>query len=465
MHFPLFDKSIYSNRRQALQQEIGSGLIVLMGNEESSMNYKDNWYHFRQDSSFLYYFGLDVAGLAAIIDADSSNVVIFGNELSMDDIVWTGLLPSVKEMAAAVGVSQTAPYTAIETYIRKARAVNHTIHILPPYRPENKIKLAEWLQIPLQDVGGQVSLPLIKAVIKQRIIKEAIEVAEIEKAVSISADMHLAGIQCARPGMKEYEVAARVQEVAFAAGGQLSYPIICTVNGETLHNHYHGNMIREGQMLLLDAGAENALHYAGDLTRTFPVGKQFTTQQREVYDIVLASMDHAIGLLKPGVRFYDVHAGACEKLVEGLVSIGIMKGNAAEAVAAGAHTMFFQCGLGHMMGMDVHDMEDLGEQYVGYSDGFHKSKEFGWKSLRLGRAVEPGYVLTIEPGVYIIPSLIDQWAAEKKHTNFIDYKALEGYRNFSGIRVEDNFLVTADGNRKLGKHLPKSAKEIEAMRI
>ncbi|AXY76646.1 aminopeptidase P family protein [Paraflavitalea soli] len=464
MHFTLFNTSVYSSRRQALLQNTGSGLILLMGNEESSMNYKDNTYPFRQDSTFLYYFGLDVAGLAAVLDAESGEVVIFGNELSMDDIVWTGPLPSVKEMAAAVGVSHTAPYNDITTHVRKAQLAGRTVHILPPYRPENRIKLATWLQVPVQDVDRQVSLKLIKAVISQRVIKEDAEVAEIEKAVSISADMHLAGIQYARPGMKEYEVAAKVQEVAFAAGGRLSYPIICTVNGETLHNHYYGNTIREGQMLLLDAGAENDLHYAGDLTRTFPVGKKFTTEQKEVYNTVLASLDHAINLLKPGIRFRDVHAGACEKLVEGLTAIGIMKGNAAEAVAAGAHTLFFQCGLGHMMGMDVHDMEDLGEQYVGYSDDLQKSKEFGWKSLRLGRAVEPGYVLTIEPGVYIIPSLIDQWVAEKKHTNFINYKTLETFRNFSGIRVEDNFLVTADGNRKLGKYLPKSAEEIESLR-
>ncbi|NII24549.1 aminopeptidase P family protein [Pseudoflavitalea sp. X16] len=464
MHFTLFDTAVYKSRRQALLQNMGSGLIVLMGNEESSMNYKDNWYPFRQDSTFLYYFGLDVAGLAAVLDAESGEIVIFGNELSIDDIVWTGPLPSVKEMAATVGVSTTAPYADIATWIRKALFAGRTVHILPPYRPENRIKLAEWMQIPVQDVDSRVSLKLVKAVIRQRVIKEAVEVAEIEKAVSISADMHLAGIQYARPGMKEYEVAAKVQEVAFAAGGRLSYPIICTVNGETLHNHYYGNTIREGQMLLLDAGAENDLHYAGDLTRTFPVGKRFTTQQKEIYNTVLNALDHAISLLKPGIRFRDVHAGACEKLVEGLTAIGIMKGNAAEAVAAGAHTLFFQCGLGHMMGMDVHDMEDLGEQYVGYSDDLQKSKEFGWKSLRLGRAVEPGYVLTIEPGVYIIPSLIDQWMAEKKHTNFINYTVLESYRNFSGIRVEDNFLVTADGNRKLGKFLPKSAEEIEALR-
>lgn len=464
MLFQLFNKSVYSDRRAVLQKNIGSGLLVFMGNEESSMNYKDNTYPFRQDSSFLYYFGLDVAGLAAVIDAESGDVIVFGNELSIDDIVWTGPLPSVKEMAAAVGVTSTAPYKEIESYIRKAKFAGRTVHILPPYRPENTIKLAQWLQVPVQDVAAQVSLPLIKAVVRQRVIKEAIEVAEIEKAVSITADMHLAAIQYARPGMKEYEVAAKVQEVAFAAGAHLSYPIICTINGETLHNHYHGNTIREGQMLLLDAGAENDMHYAGDLTRTFPVGKSFSTQQREVYDTVLNSLNHAIELLKPGVRYIDIHAGACEKLVEGLIAIGIMKGNAAEAVAAGAHTMFFQCGLGHMMGMDVHDMEDLGEQYVGYSDDLQKRKDFGWKSLRLGRALEPGYVLTIEPGVYIIPTLIDQWAAEKKHTNFIDYKVLDNFRDFSGIRIEDNFLVTSDGNRKLGKDLPKTAQEIEALK-
>lgn len=464
MHFNLFDTSVYKSRRQTLLQNTGSGLIVLMGNEETGMNYKDNWYPFRQDSTFLYYFGLDVAGLTAILDAESGEVVIFGNELSIDDIVWTGPLPSLKEMAAAVGITQTAPYNDIATWIRKARFAGRTVHILPPYRAENKIRLAEWLQIPVQDVDSQVSLPLIKSVIRQRVIKEDIEVAEIEKAVSISADMHLAGIKYAKPGMKEYEVAAKVQEAGYTAGGRLAYPIICTVNGETLHNHYYGNTIREGQMLLLDAGAENDLHYAGDLTRTFPVGQQFTTEQKEVYNTVVNALDHAISLLKPGIRFRDVHAGACEKLVEGLSAIGIMKGNAAEAVAAGAHTLFFQCGLGHMMGMDVHDMEDLGEQYVGYSDDLQKSKEFGWKSLRLGRAVEPGYVLTIEPGVYIIPSLIDQWVAEKKHTNFINYKALESFRNFSGIRIEDNFLVTADGNRKLGKYLPKTTEEIEALR-
>jgi Xaa-Pro aminopeptidase len=464
MHFKLFDKAVYIKRRAALKKSIGSGIILFMGNEESSMNYKDNWYTFRQDSSFLYYFGLDVAGLAAMIDVDSGEEMIFGNELTIDEIVWTGPLPSVTDMAAAVGVDATAPSTKIGQWIQQARDKKQTVHILPPYRPENRIKLAAWLSISVSQVNELVSIELIKAIIRQRLIKEPIEIEEIEKAVSISADMHRIAMQYTQPGMKEYEVAAKVQEVAMAANGRLSYPVICTINGQILHNHYHGNTLKEGQMLLLDAGAENDMHYAGDLTRTFPVSKQFSTQQREIYDIVLAAMEHAIGLLKPGILFKEVHAKACEKLLEGLKTVQLVKGDPAEAVAAGVHTLFFQCGLGHLMGLDVHDMEDLGEQYTGYTDTLKKSTEFGWKSLRLARALEPDFVLTVEPGVYIIPELIDQWKAIKKHEAFINYEVLEKYRNFGGIRIEDNYAITDTGSRRLGKFLPVTAKEIEAFR-
>ena len=309
-----------------------------------------------------------------------------------------------------------------------------------------------------------VSLPLIKAIISQREIKEPQEVEAIEQAVSISADMHLSAMQYARPGMMEYEIAAKVEEVALAANGRLSYPVILTINGQTLHNHYHGNRIEEGQMILMDAGAENALHYAGDLTRTFPAGTTFTTRQREVYNIVLNALNHAVSLLQPGIPFKEVHTQACIQLMEGLKEINIVKGDAAEAVAAGAHTLFFQCGLGHMMGLDVHDMEDLGEQYVGYTDTLKKSTEFGWKSLRLGKELKAGFVLTVEPGIYIIPQLIDRWQAENRQHNFINYDVLESYRNFSGIRIEDNFLITANGSKKLGKHLVKTVTEIEALR-
>lgn len=460
MQFKLFPKEVYVNRRTHLKKQIGSGIILLLGNEESSMNYRDNCYPFRQDSSFLYYFGLDTPGLAGLMDVDSGEEIIFGDELTMDMIIWTGPLPSVAEMAAGVGVSKTRPVASIVDYCKSGRR----IHLLPPYRPENKIKLAAWLGKSVFEMDQLASVELIKAVVAQRIIKEPVEIEEMEKAVSISVDMHLAAIQMTEPDLVEYEVAAKVEEVALSAGGRLSYPIICTINGQVLHNHYHGNTLRDGQMLLLDAGAENDMHYAGDLTRTFPVGKKFTTPQREIYDVVLASMEHAIDLLKPGIQYKEVHTRACEKLMEGLKELQLVKGDVAEAVAAGAHTLFFQCGLGHLIGLDVHDMEDLGEQYTGYTDTLKKSTEFGWKSLRLGRELEPGYVLTVEPGVYIIPELIDQWKAVKKHEAFINYEVVEKYRSFGGIRIEDNYVITESGSRRLGGFLPVTAKEIEALR-
>ncbi|MCR8558558.1 aminopeptidase P N-terminal domain-containing protein [Mucilaginibacter sp. BJC16-A38] len=466
MELHLFDKQVYTNRRQILKQNIGAdGLILLMGNEDSSMNYKDNTYLFRQDSSFLYYFGLDTHGLTAIIDTDTGEEVIFGNELTIDDIVWTGTLPTVSEMAAMVGVTQTKPYDQVTHYIHKAITSGRPVHILPPYRPENKIKLAAWLNTSLADLAKYVSVKLIKAVIAQRVIKTPLEVAELEKAVNISVDMELAVIKHTRPGIKEYELVAKAHEVAIANNARLGYPAIITTHGQTLHTHYYGNTLQEGRMVLSDIGAENAMHYGGDLTRTFPVGKSFTTRQSELYQVVLNSMDHAISMLKPGVRYKDIHLAACQKLVEGLAEVNIMKGDAAEAVEAGAHTMFFQCGLGHMLGMDTHDMEDLGEQYVGYTDSLKKETSiFGLKSLRLGRELEAGFVLTVEPGIYIIPELIDRWQADDKYADFINYDVLNTYRDFGGIRIEDNFLITDTGSQLLGKYLPKTLKEIEGLK-
>ncbi|QXV65104.1 aminopeptidase P N-terminal domain-containing protein [Mucilaginibacter sp. 21P] len=466
MKLQLFDKQVYEQRRSVLKQKMsGKGIIVLMGNDESSMNYKDNTFPFRQDSSFLYYFGLDVAGLAAVIDTNSGDEIIFGNDLTIDDIVWTGTLPSVSEMAALVGVSKTQAYPQIAAYIGKATLAGRQVHLLPPYRPENKIKLASWLQTNLDGIKNYVSVELIKAVISQRVIKTPLEVAEIEKAVNTSVDMELAVIRSVRAGMREYELVAKAHEVAIASDSRLGYPAIITKHGQTLHTHYYGNVLADGDMVLADIGAENAMHYGGDLTRTFPVGKQFDTRQGELYDVVVQSMDHAISMLKPGIRYKDIHLQACQKLVEGLKTVNLMKGDAEEAVAAGAHTMFFQCGLGHMLGMDTHDMEDLGEQYVGYSDTLKKETEiFGLKSLRLGRELESGYVLTVEPGIYIIPELIDRWQAEKKYQEFINYEVLNTYRDFGGIRVEDNFLITDTGSQLLGKYLPKTRQEIEALR-
>lgn len=463
MHFKLFAKEIYQNRRRALAKAV-KGLIVLCGNEETGMNYRDNWYPFRQDSSFLYYFGLDVAGLNAIIDTETGEEVIFGNEAGIDDIIWTGPLPGMGEMAEAVGVERTAPAKEAGTYIQKAIKNGQKVHCLPPYRFANRLRLAEWLHTNAKGVDGFVSEELIRAVVQQRSIKSAEEIKEIEEAVTISAEMHLTAMRYAGTGMKEYEVAAKVQETAFTHGSRLAYPIILTVEGQTLHNHFYGNTLKPGDMVLVDAGAENAMHYAGDLTRTFPAGKLFSSRQREVYQAVLDALEYAAALLKPGIPFLDVHNKACEKLVEGLVAIGLMKGDPVEAVAAGAHTLFFQCGLGHMMGLDVHDMEDLGEQYVGYNDSLKKSTAFGWKSLRLGKPLEEGFVLTVEPGVYCIPELIDRWKAENKLEAFINYNIVNEYRDFTGIRIEDNYLITANGSKRLGKYCPKTVAEIEAIR-
>lgn len=464
MNNNLFPKEVYINRRKRLAENVGSGLVILLGNEDSPMNYADNCFPFRQDSTFLYYFGLDIPVLAAVIDIDNGNEIIFGNDISMDDIIWTGPLPSVAELAAGVGITSTQPYNNLETVIQAAKSRQQPLHILPPYRPENKIKLSQWLGVHVNAVSQSASLKLIKSVIAQRECKEPCEVEQLNDAVSISADMHLAAMQFARPGMMEYEVAAKTEEIALAANGRLSYPIILTVNGQTLHNHYHGNQLKDGDLVLNDAGAENVMHYAGDLTRTFPAGKTFSSKQKEVYNVVLASLKHAEQLLKPGIEYREIHRQASIKLLEGLKELGLVKGDAEEAVHEGVHTLFFQCGVGHMMGLDVHDMEDLGEEYVGYTDTIKKRKDFGWKSLRLAKSLKPGFVFTVEPGLYFIPELIDRWKAENKLRDFINYDVVEQYRNFSGIRIEDNYLIISEGYEKLGKPLIKEVDEIEAIR-
>lgn len=460
----MFSKSTYLNRRQTLKTKVGSGLILLLGNEESGMNYRDNVYPFRQDSTFLYYFGIDQASLAAVIDIDNDREIIFGDELTIDHIVWTGPKEAITEKAAKAGVSEVKPADAIAGFLKDAASRQQTIHFLPSYRGEHELKLQEWLHIHPAETAQKASVALIKAVVAMRSYKTAEEVAEIEKAVDTSIDMHMAFMRETRAGMTEKEIAGMLQSIAIAQGGDISYPIILTVNGEILHTHARDLAIHDGQMALCDAGAETAMHYCGDLTRTIPVGKSFTALQKEMYEIVLNSQESAIAACKPGVLFKDVHKLAVTKLVEGMKQIGVVKGDVAEAVEHDVHTLFFQCGLGHMMGLDVHDMENLGEQYVGYTDDLIKGTAFGWKSLRLGRALEPGFVVTVEPGLYLIPTLIDRWKAENKLSQFIDYNKLELLRDFTGIRIEDNLLITETGNTVLGKGLVKSVGELEALR-
>lgn len=461
----MFDKEVYIQRRKLLQSKLQSGILLLMGNEDSPINFKDNTYHFRQDSTFLYYFGISQPGLAAIIDIDEEQVILFGDEMSIDEIVWMGRQTTLKEKSTAVGLTLLEPTAQLANFLAQQKVKGRTIHFLPPYRAENKVKLASCFKLPIEQVEQHVSIAFIKAVVAQRSIKAPEEIVELDKAAALSADMHLLLMQYAQPGMYERELAAKIQEFALSAGGNLAYPPIVTVQGEILHNHYYGNQLCEGQMLLNDSGIETALGYAGDLTRTFPVGKRFTSLQKEVYDIVLSAYNEAKNSLAPGVRYIDVHLTACKTLAYGLKELGLMKGNIADAVEVGAHAMFFQCGTGHMMGLDVHDMEDLGENYVGYTDELVKNTtQFGLKSLRLGKALETGYVLTIEPGIYIIPALIDRWRATKQFAEFINYEKLATFKNFSGIRIEDNFLITETGYRMLGKHLALTTEEIELIR-
>ncbi|MDL2265692.1 aminopeptidase P N-terminal domain-containing protein, partial [Parabacteroides sp. OttesenSCG-928-G21] len=413
----MFAKETYIARRAKLKQTLGSGLLLFLGNDESGMNYADNTYHFRQDSTFLYFFGLPYAGLSAIIDIDNNREIIFGDELTIDAIVWMGVQPTLKEKSELAGITEVRPFREIADYLKNAQEKRQEIHYLPTYRAEHQLKLQAWLGV----MPGleKPSVSFIYGVVNQRNYKSEEEIVEIEKACVVTADMHLTAMRMVRPGIRESEVAAAVAEVAYANDYQLSFPIIATINGQTLHNHYHGNMIESGDMLLLDAGAETEMGYAGDMSSTIPADSTFTTRQKDIYAISVAAHEAAVAALRPGVKFEDVYDLALTVIMDGLKEMGFVKGDTREAVKAGAAALFMPSGLGHMMGLDVHDMENLGEVYVGYN-GRPKSTQFGRKSLRLGRELEPGFVLTIEPGIYFIPELIDLWKGENRFAEFIN---------------------------------------------
>jgi Xaa-Pro aminopeptidase len=461
----MFSAEEYKTRRKKLKELLGDGLILFLGNDESGINFEHNTYPYRQDSSFIYFFGLQIPGLNAIIDLDDDKEIVFGDNLSIDDIVFTGPIESLEEQANKVGVASLSPSKSLGGYISKAMANGRQIHYLPPYRPEHNLKLAELLDLSPKEVSKKVSSKLIKAVVKLRSIKSDAEIEEIEKAVNTTVHMQYMAMEMAEAGMTEADLFGAVQNIAMANGNNTSFPSIVTIDGQILHNHYRGNILKEGDMVLCDCGAENFSGYAGDLTRTFPVNETFSVKQKEIYDIVYRSYKKAVTMLQPKQPFIEVHLAACKELVLGLIEVGLMKGDPEKAVESGAHTLFFQCGLGHMMGLDVHDMENLGEQYVGYTEDIHQSKEFGFKSLRLGRALEEGMVLTVEPGIYFIPELIEQRKSENKYLEFVNYDKLEDYKSFGGIRLEDDFLITNNGSRLLGTKLPTTSMEIEDFRI
>jgi Xaa-Pro aminopeptidase len=459
----MFQQKTYTERRRVLKKKVGKGVILLFGNEESPMNYTDNPYHFRQDSTFLYYFGIQRPGLMALIDIDNDREIIFGDEYTIEDAVWMGPQPTIVEQAEKCGVINVQSTNKLTPLLDSIKRNKQNIHFLPLYRPENKLKLQELIGISAKEVATKCSIDLIKAVVSQREIKTEKEIIELHKAVDVSVDMHVAAMKFTQPGMTEAQVTAEVHKTAIAAGGNISFPIIATKNGQTLHNHYHGNTIKEGDLFLLDAGYESPMSYAGDLSSTFPVGKKFTPEQKEIYQITLAAHQAAIDALGLGIPFKNAHLAACTTIFDGLKAMGFTKGNTADAVEAGAHALFFPCGTGHMMGLDVHDMEDLGEVWVGY-DGHPKSTQFGLKSLRLAKPLQAGHVFTIEPGIYFIPELIDLWRSQNKFNEFINWEKVDSYRHFGGIRNEEDFVMMENGAKLLGKPKPKTIEAIEAIR-
>lgn len=459
----MFPREIYKQRRARLRSGMSSGVALFLGNEPSPMNYAGNPYPFRQDSSFLYYFGLDEPGLAAVIDLNEGTEYLFGDDPTVEEVVWTGPQMPLCEKAQHVGITQTAPSRNLASFLKKTSTQGQAIHFLPPYRADHMLNIGRLLNIPPKAVGERASLSLIRAVVAQRSVKAPEEIEQIELALGTSCQMQTIAMKQARPGTVERQVVGAMEGMAVALGARFAFEPIFSIHGETLHNPFYDNMLRAGDIAVNDSGAESPLRYASDVTRTIPVGGQFTQKQREIYSIVLDAQEAAIAAIRPGVEFRDVHRLACVRLVAGLEELGLTKGDPEEAVQAGAHTLFFQCGLGHMMGLDVHDMEGLGEDHVGYTDTIRRKPQFGWNSLRLAKTVEPGYVATVEPGIYFIPVLIDRWKAERKCEAFIDYDKIEAYRDFGGVRIEDDILVTDDGARVLGPPIPKTIPDVEAL--
>ena len=457
----MFAKEVYCRRRNTLlkkMQDAGAkGLILFVGNAEAPAQYKDNCYKWRQDSSWLYFMGLDEPLMAAVLDIDAGTETLFADDVDIDDIIWMGPQPSVRSKADAVGVAQTQPYGALEATVAKALAAGRTLHFLPPSRYYNTLKLQQLVP------GGKPSEALIKAVISLRLVKEDIEIEAIDAACALGYEMHSVARDAIVPGIIEQDIVGKMEGVALAKGWGVSFPTILTQHGETLHNHIHDKIIEPGKLMVIDAGVESNEHYASDFTRTYPTSGKFTTKQREVYQIVYDCNELAFRMARPGITYREVHLATARKMLESLSALGLVKGDLDEMVAKGIAGLFQPHGLGHNMGLDVHDMEDLGENLVGYDPDQQRAKQLGLGSLRMARRLVPGHVITDEPGIYFIPALIEKFKKEGLGLDFVNYAKLESYYDFGGIRIEDDVLITATGARRLGpKRLPASPEEVEA---
>ncbi|HIW87488.1 MAG TPA: aminopeptidase P family protein [Candidatus Onthomorpha intestinigallinarum] len=458
----MFSKEVYVARRQQLLKDVKNGLILILGNGDSPFNYPANTYTFRQDSTFRYFFGHDLQNLVGVIDIDNAREYLFGEDVDMEDIIWTGPVPSIHDRALEAGVENSGSIKDLRKLVDDAVFAGRKVHFVPLYRAENVNFIAELLHIDKEYVKAYVSVELIGACVKQRSIKSDIEVAEIEKAIDNAYIMHTTMMKMAAvEGTYEYEIAGKMEGIALAGGGPVSFPIILTTHGEILHGHDHSLQIRKGRMIVSDAGCENPMGYCSDITRSVPVGGKFSSRQKDIYEAVLSAQTLVPTLVKPGVKYSDIHLAAVTRLGSALKELGLIKGNIQDAVNCGTMGLFMPHGLGHMMGLDVHDMENYGENYVGYDKKNIRSTQFGLSSLRLGRELQEGFVITNEPGCYFIPALIDKWRSENKCSDFINYDMLEKYKDFGGIRIEDDLLVTRDGCRLLGKYIPKTVAEIE----
>ena len=458
----MFDSSIYENRRQALRKMMGHGIVLILGNNAAPCNYTDNEYAFRQDSTFLYFFGQSHPGYAGIIDIDANEDYFFGDDVDMDDIIWMGVQPTIKELAAQVGIQKSYSFAQLYTFVAKAISQHRQIHFIPPYRHDHMILLEDLLGIRASQVKNYASIELIKAIVDLRSVKEPCEIEQIDIACNAGYEMHTAAMRLCKPGVSEHYIAGTLEGIASTYGKMVSFATILTQNGQTLHNHDHSHILEAGRLMLTDAGCELDNGYCSDNTRTIPVGGKFTDRQRDVYNIVLACHDKALEITKPGVTYKHVHLEVCKVLTQGLKDLGLMKGNVEDAVAAGAHALFLPHGLGHMMGLDVHDMENLGQTNVGYDDEVRPSDQFGLASLRMGRRLQEGFVITDEPGCYFIPALIDKWREEKINTEYFNFDKIETFKDFGGIRLEDDILITPEGSRFCGeKRIPITIEEVE----
>lgn len=458
----MFAKEIYVQRRSELKKRIGEGIILLFGNNDAPSNYPSNAYRFRQDSCFLYYFGQRRDGLVGVIDVDNDQEYFFGDDIDIDDIIWFGYVPSVNDLANEVGVSNSASMSQLKTLIDKAVAKGQTIHFLPQCRHDIMIQLSDLVGIHPLQTKEKASVKLIKAIVDMRAIKKPEEIAELKDAAEIGYMMHTAAMKACAPGVTEKHIAGIIEGIAMSYGDRYSFQSILSMHGEIQHGYPSFAPMEAGRLMLCDAGAENKENYCSDNTRVTPISGKFTQKQKEIYQAVEAAHDWVIENSKPGVKWLDMHLGACRIITEHLKAIGLMKGDTEEAVRAGAHAMFLPHGLGHMMGIDVHDMEGLGQNYVGFDDEVQPSTQFGLNCLRCGRRLQPGFVMTDEPGIYFIPHLIDLWKSEKKHMDFINYDAVESYKDFGGIRIEDDILITETGCELIGdKIIPYHVKDVE----